>query len=158
MDPMLLWPNRGYIRGVLRVLCHIFFQLAYSHRLGIYHQNQFHECWHAQSVTLYCIWKEVFSLVRINISENLIEAWATKWQLQFRFTDGTGKVINLHYCNFIISSHVPVSENIKYLLLSFVSNWRMSPAAIWILNNLFRYCIKLGPATMLLAPCSTGLL
>jgi hypothetical protein len=61
------------------------------------------------------------------------------------------------YCNFIISSHVPVSENMKYLLLLADSNCRMSPAAIWILNNLFRYCMKLGPATMLFALCSRGL-
>ena len=63
------------------------------------------------------------------------------------------KIAKLH-----ISSHVPVHENMKNLLWLSDSNWSISPAAIWVLNNLFRYCIKLGPATMLFASCSNGLL
>ena len=58
---------------------------------------------------------------------------------------------------FIISSHLPVSENMKDLLRSPDTNCSMSPAAaICVLNILFRKCIKIGPATMLFASCPIG--
>src|SRR5215207_1347862 len=60
------------------------------------------------------------------------------------------------HCSLIISSHVPVNENMKYLSWLSDSNCSISPAAIWVLNNLFRNCMKVGPATMLFASCSTG--
>src|SRR5215211_3120616 len=60
------------------------------------------------------------------------------------------------HCSLIISSHVPVNENMKNLSCLSDSNCSISPAAIWVLNNLFKYCKKLGPATMLFASCSTG--
>src|SRR5215203_1250580 len=53
------------------------------------------------------------------------------------------------HCSLIISSHVPVNENMKYLSWLSDSNCSISPAAIWVLNNLFRNCMKVGPATML---------
>src|SRR5919199_6293627 len=71
---------------------------------------------------------------------------------------GTHEEFGFCHCSLIISSQVPVSENIKYLLLLADSNCKISPAAICILNSLFRNCIKLGPATMLLASCSRGVL
>src|SRR5215218_5297279 len=62
------------------------------------------------------------------------------------------------HCSLIISSHVPVNENMKNLFCLSDSNCSMSPAAIWVLNNLFRYWVKVGPATMLFASCSSALL
>ena len=68
----------------------------------------------------------------------------------------TNEELRFCHCSLIISSHVPVNENMKNLSCLSDSNCSISPAAICVLNNLFRYCMKVGPATMLFASCSTG--